>query len=241
MGLDLGLSLSLTGEGRAAPIDPLTLSPSVWYDPSNLSSMFQDTAGTVAAVVDSPVARINDLSGNARHLLQATAANQPLLKQSGSIYWLDFDGTDDVVANSASFTVSQPDTLVAAVLVEDAPADIGNIFDSNNLRQILGAHGPNYRIFAGTANVKGGTRDASAHVLYGFFSGASSTIKVDGTQVVTGDPGTGAHTGALYLGSSAAATDYFDGRFFGGGIIPRALTAAEEAGLFSHLAAKSGI
>lgn len=46
-----------------------------WYDVSQ--GAWQDTAGTVACTAGSPVARLDDLSGNGRHATQATAANQP--------------------------------------------------------------------------------------------------------------------------------------------------------------------
>lgn len=69
----------------------------VWYDPSDFSSMFQDSAGTtpVTAVGD-PVGKINDKSGNGKHATQSTSAARPVLRQDGAgKYYLEFDGTDD--------------------------------------------------------------------------------------------------------------------------------------------------
>lgn len=52
-----------------------------WYDPSDLSSMFQDSAGTTpVTAVEQPVGRINDKSGNNNHATQATAASRPVLR-----------------------------------------------------------------------------------------------------------------------------------------------------------------
>jgi hypothetical protein len=50
-----------------------------WYDPSDLTTMFQDTAGTnpVTATGQS-VARINDKSGRGNNATQATTAAQPI-------------------------------------------------------------------------------------------------------------------------------------------------------------------
>lgn len=243
-GLSLDLSLSLTSDsGRAPPIDPLTLSPTVWYDPSDLSTLWQDTAGTVAVTTDGQaVARINDKSGNAYHLTHGTAANRPLYKTSGGLHWLDFDGVDDFLSIAAGPTIAQPDTMVAAILFENAAGSIATIWDSSGADQLMGSMSSNnYRIFAGTASVSGGTRNAAAHVMYGFANGASSTLKIDNIQVASGDPGTANFNTALYLGCYGGASQFVDGRFYGGGIIPRALTTAEEAGLFSHLAIKAGI
>jgi hypothetical protein len=43
-----------------------------WYDPSDLSTVWQDDAGTIPAVAGSFVSRIDDKSGNGRHCTQMT-------------------------------------------------------------------------------------------------------------------------------------------------------------------------
>jgi hypothetical protein len=67
----------------------------VWLDPSDMSSMFQDSAATTAAAIDSPVGKILDKSGNGNHAVQTTAGKRPILRFSGGLYYLEFDGTDD--------------------------------------------------------------------------------------------------------------------------------------------------
>ena len=62
----------------------------VWYDPSNLSTVFQDAAGTVAGAVDQPVGRILDISSNGNHASQAVSGDRPTLRSSGGLYWLEF-------------------------------------------------------------------------------------------------------------------------------------------------------
>jgi hypothetical protein len=65
------------------PFTPLWLfasgSQGVWYDNSNTASMYQDSAGTIPAVLESPVGKQLDLSGNNNHRSQATTANCPIL------------------------------------------------------------------------------------------------------------------------------------------------------------------
>lgn len=51
----------------------------VWYDPSDLTTMFQDTAGTIPAGFGEPVGLIRDKSGNGNHASQATATARPTL------------------------------------------------------------------------------------------------------------------------------------------------------------------
>lgn len=80
------------------PIDPATLSPTGWYDPSDLSTLWQDTAATSPVTTDGQsVARINDKSGNGRNLTQASAGGRPIYHTSGGLHWLEFDGSDDAL------------------------------------------------------------------------------------------------------------------------------------------------
>lgn len=67
----------------------------LWIDPSDFSSMFQDSAGTTAVTaVGQSVGLIRDKSGNANHLTQATSGNRPVLAQdAGGFYYLQFTGT----------------------------------------------------------------------------------------------------------------------------------------------------
>ena len=59
--------------------------PGVWYDPSDLSTMYQDAAGTTPCYqpgqgqVDPPVGRILDKSGRGNHATQPTTTSRPTL------------------------------------------------------------------------------------------------------------------------------------------------------------------
>lgn len=98
MRIGLGLGLTRRGGGAFTPASLFASSESgAWYDPSDLATLWQDTAGTTPAVVNSTVARMDDKSGNGFHMLQATAASQPTLRQSGSTYYLEFDGVADIM------------------------------------------------------------------------------------------------------------------------------------------------
>jgi hypothetical protein len=99
--------------GGAPAFDPATLFASGelggWYDPSDLSTLFQDTAGTVPVTAAGQlVARISDKSGNGNHLTQATEAARPLYQTADGLHWLDFDDAGDFMASAAGKTVSMP-------------------------------------------------------------------------------------------------------------------------------------
>jgi len=61
----------------------------VWYDPSDITSLFQDSAGTIPVTADGdPVGSMLDKSGNGFHATQATAGNRPVYKTDGVTSWL---------------------------------------------------------------------------------------------------------------------------------------------------------
>lgn len=67
----------------------------VWLDESDLSTMFQDLAGTVPAAVDSPVGKRLDKSGNGNHWAAPNTSARPILRLTGGLYSLEWDGVDD--------------------------------------------------------------------------------------------------------------------------------------------------
>lgn len=71
---------------KKAGFNPRTLfaasEPGAWYDPSDMSTLFQDSAGTVpVTAVEQPVGRILDKSGRGNHASQATTTNRPVLSR----------------------------------------------------------------------------------------------------------------------------------------------------------------
>jgi hypothetical protein len=52
-----------------------------WYDPSDFSTMFQDSAGTTpVTAVEQNVGKINDKSGNGNHASQSSSGSRPVLR-----------------------------------------------------------------------------------------------------------------------------------------------------------------
>lgn len=118
MSMRLGLGLGFLCRGQAAAWTPTPLFGSGeaggWYDPSDLSTVWQDSARTTPGVVDSPVGALDDKSGNGHHLLQATAGMRPILRSDGTLYWLEKDGVDDFLASASGLTIQAGWTLGAA-------------------------------------------------------------------------------------------------------------------------------
>ena len=119
MSLRLGFGLGLPCRGQAAsawtPASLFTASEvGGWFDPSDLSTVWQDSARTTPGAVDQPVGALDDKSGNGNHLVQATADARPILRQSGALYYLERDGADDFLASAATLTLGAGWTLAAA-------------------------------------------------------------------------------------------------------------------------------
>lgn len=99
-----------------------------WYDPSDLSTMFQDAAGTIpVTAVGQPVGCIFDKSGRGNHATQADASRKPILQSIGGKLALVFDGVDDtLVTGVVAFPLGKRATAVLGVSGRGAP--IGSVF-----------------------------------------------------------------------------------------------------------------
>ena len=98
-GLGLG-RLGLSGAKRSGaawtPANLFTTGDGFWYDFKPLTLLKQDSAGTTpVTAANDPVGLVLDQSGDARNALQATSTARPLVKSSGSNYYVQFDKVDD--------------------------------------------------------------------------------------------------------------------------------------------------
>lgn len=69
-----------------------------WYDPNDLSTLFQDSAGTVpVTAAGQPVGRMLDKSGRGNHVSFGDGANRPMLRSNivTGYFYLETDGADD--------------------------------------------------------------------------------------------------------------------------------------------------
>jgi len=233
-----------------------------WYDPSDLSTLWQDTAGTTAVTASNQsVARIDDKSGNGRHLTQGTTTSRPTYQESGGVHWLQFDGSDDLLVTSSNATpmFSNAAFLIAASSQDQADA-IGASFGEGYLGADI------YRV-----GVYHDTR-SSPRVTAIFQPNGGPPLTVDNDSEITGDPAlfsfnSNGTTGGGYIdnvmqGSSistsanfAANTNifmgvtpirenlglYLDGNIYGALIVDRELTSQERFNLNNWLSKRAGI
>lgn len=117
------MSLPLLGAGpSAAGFSPLSLSPIAWFKADGITGLSDAAA----------VTQWDDASGNGRHVLQATAANQPLYKTAilNGLPVVRFDGSNDRLV-SAAFAQPQEWT-VCAVAKTTSTASLQSIVDTDS-------------------------------------------------------------------------------------------------------------
>lgn len=114
-GLPIGLRKH-SGVNLAALLWPTGTEAGMWLDPSDASTAYQDSAGTTAGAIDSPVGKRVSKAGNLSAVLQATATARPVWKLASGIYSDLFDGTDDGYATAtfaAGTLTNNMDALIA--------------------------------------------------------------------------------------------------------------------------------
>ena len=227
-----------------------------WYDPSKLSSMKQNSDGTVDAVVDSPVGYIEDQSGNGNTAIQATSDKRPTLRQAGSLYYLEFDGANDCLATSAiDFTGGDQMSVFAGAAktasTNQVVAELSSSISSNNGSFGLFGSSTIWRYTSKGTNLVNGTASdygiPSTSVLSGTsdISADQLTFNVDGDQEAnpTSDQGTGNYGNhAINIGSrNNGASLPLNGHIYGLVVRNTVSTADEIASMESYMATKSGV
>lgn len=234
-----------------------------WYDPSDISTMFQDTAGaTPVTDTGQPVGRINDKSGNGRDLLQGTAGNKPTLeKDSNDRYYLSFDGADDGMSYS-SFDMSTNDGLsifsAASKLSETAIGtlvELSSLFSASNgtfligypsavsaQNCLLGSKGTT-AVFPTKTALATGT-SPRAIIALSKISTPTAEIRIDDLSAVTvtttqGTGNFGNHD--LYVGRRAGTSNPFHGRLYSLVIRSKYSTESEIAAAKEYIKYKGAI
>jgi len=195
----------MSGGGGSAAFSPASLpNLAFWYDASQLTLANND-----------PVGSFTDLSGNGRHLVQATASWKPtfLTNRQNGLPAVVSDGTDDRL-QTANFTFNQPKHIFVVVKgnslgIQPALLDGGSLLEmwtrytGGNIQMYAGSFGP----------TSSGIDLTLPHLLEFYWDGANSFIRVDGVTTFTGNPGANNATG-LSVFSAPGATEYVGADLF---------------------------
>lgn len=247
--------------------DPVTVfgvAKASLYDPSDLSTLWQDTGRTIQAGLNDPVRVMDDLSGNGYHVTAPTDAARPVLKQSGAYFFLDFDGIDDELRWSGEALDMSRNvggiTITAAYRFKTATASTGWIMNQTATAATSARAGMS-RNSAGTLLVAGGRRlnansfafvstgnTTAVQVSTAIFEYAASDLFLHrGGSVVASSTSfqtdgltddTRAFSGGI--GSTGAGTGFLDMEFYGGSYAGFKIGAAEKESHETYLASKNG-
>ena len=191
--------IAVLSRGASVPFDPLSLSPSAWYDFSDATTLFTDAGSTPVSSDGDLIYQANDKSGNGKHLTQITEGLRPLYKvgiQNGLSVGR-FDVTDDFL-QGPSMTFTQPYQWFT---VNDFPLDGGHVFGMR-----LAGDGRLYLVTSTLLRTSfptslGGTvSDQSFGVHEALANGASSDIRKNGVELVAGNAGATSKTDWFRVG-----------------------------------------
>lgn len=261
--IGIGIGIPFRYSTSAAAFSPSDLSLAAWYDPSDTSTLWQDTAGTSPVTADGQsVARMDDKSGNGKHLTQTTGAACPLYKTSGGLHWLQFDGADDYMFRATpAFGLTTLEVFVAlneasavgnAGIVSFAPASGNDWSSTTGLVIETGDATKSFVGFANGGDINAAISQAGATPLavYEMTKSASSVVvRINGSGAVTDSSFSAlasTHNGSLivggrFLSGAVAGTNHFNGRIYGIAISNAALADADRADLRTWLGAKAGL
>jgi hypothetical protein len=227
-----------------------------WYDPSDLSTVWADTAGTTPASVDGAVARIDDKSGNNNHATQATLASRPILRQSGGLTYLEFDGIDDGMSTAFIDFTSTGEISVFSGVKRVATTSFESIVnlggDPANDNGAFGLYGRNQPGFTLLINNSGTLRltsvttgyPAGEYVVTGLLdiNTPEQILRVDGSQVANNTDSAPAtfRNDSLYIGTRSSAAR-LDGNLYGLIVRGASSTATEIDKTEDYLASKTGV
>ena len=208
----------------------------LWFDPSDFSTMFQDSAGTTpVTAVGQPVGKILDKSGRSNHATQAVdPAFRPLLGQDANgCYYLDFDGTNSyLVTGNIDFSSVDEMTIWAGLRKLSNTGGTGIFIElsaSNANSGIFGMYAPAFNNQADSLGVASkGTSEAFTKITVGTPETTVISLQMDISSPVlksrknsavvatnTNTQGTGSYGNyPLYIGKRGGASFPFKGYMY---------------------------
>ena len=234
-----------------------------FYDPNDLSTMYQDAAGTIPVTAQGqPVGLMKDKSGRNNHAYQTVSASRPILQRNATTgaYYLAFDGADDFLQTSnIDFTNTNKVSLFAGVrklsdaaagMVFELSSSIGTSNGVFNLAAPSVNQNPEY-VFSSkgtatsTARATGFTAPISSVVsAIGDIPKPRVVIRVNGVvkQEKLLSQGTGNYGNqSLYIGRRGGVSVPFNGHIYGIICIGKLVSDSETTAIEKEIAKRVGV
>lgn len=224
------------GSAWASPLDAST--PAVWWvDASNAGSI------TKNGLSPDLVSQWNDLSGNGRHLTEASAKPSYDTGILNGLPGIGFGPGAQML--TGAFTLAQPFMLVM-VWKQSAvsPSSFGLLFDGHNAQSggralVFNRHdgfGGQYLAYAGSGAGQGTIATNTAYRTLAKFAGASSKSVINATDSGTVDLGTDGITNGIMIAGGNSINAYIHEAF----VIPNS-TPTDETKAAAYTLAKWGV
>ncbi len=224
-----------------------------FYDSSQLSSLFQDVAGTIpVTAAGQAVARINDLSGLGNHALQPTTFARPVYQTDGTRHWLAFDGVDDHLLTPSINWASLNVTIATGIrkTVDTRATILDGVGAPRFTIEAPGPSGGDFAAFlwstlAVNATARIPAPAPTSAVLMSSFDMTTRVVQMAlnaGTPVsATAASGSGVFAdGVCAIGRRTGSSQFLNGRLFGLVAISRVLTPGETSQANTFLNARTG-
>lgn len=155
----------------------------MWYDPSDVSTLWKDTTGTSAVTAQwDSVARMDDKSGNGNNVTQATANVRPLWDGTNKLnfFWATNTTTRIALIKDASTTAIPRDDCSGGIIFDVLLNTNEPIFDLGTSQLAFSAGGvaPYYdlRVFNGVSYVASGLKFRARNNILTWRSNSSNLI-----------------------------------------------------------------
>jgi hypothetical protein len=234
-----------------------------FYDPSDLSTLFQDSSGNTPVTSDGdPVGLMLDKSNNDNHAFQTDNSNRPIYQTDGNLHWIFGDGSNDFLITDEIAPIARDSTGIhfsMAALSTDFSIRISQYSSPTNSRNFstvaLGGNS-NRTYYAGTQlfnsfNVNKlslvNFPNNTAHVFsFNWDSPNSFNVGQINNQTKIDSPETLASVGTftsqpLEIFSINNGDLITDGRIYGIFVIGDVLTETQSNSLKEYMASKGGV
>lgn len=262
-----GLSMSDVWTGNITVPSQILISalPGFSYDVSNISTLWQDVAGTVPVIEPGdPVARVDDVSSRGNHATQSVGASMPTYQvDANGKGYLQFDGLDDFLVTPAiNLTAYQQALLLFAFYRDAYAADVL----MEHTTAYTGTPGAWLANVTGAGNVtfaaQGSTINASASATPGTVPGpfvAASLVDVNAATAAGAFPNarlngtafqlpaganptnTSLANSAVYIAARAGTSLFLQGRFYGAVVRAGNVPLATQQALEDYYAERAGL
>ncbi len=248
--------------GAPPAFSPSDLSPMLWLEADDLSTLFQSNAGSTAVASDGdPVGYWGDKSGAGFHFTcPADDTRRPTYHTSGGLHWVEGDGSNDMLRRTAALGMYAAGACSIFIAMRANPATNSILFaersnagqaiyqmwarstDYDDLQTIIRNDAGTFLMTLDTAFVDEGLDDTD--FVAGMTDSGSTVIHYnDGTQV---DSDSYTRSGSFTadrtsLFGNPGSGECMSARIYALVVVGRVIDSTERANLVTYLGNKMGL